>query len=151
MAKIIFNVYIFTYILLGYGFCQEKPRQICIKDTCINVEVADTESTRLQGLMFRQPLAQDSGMLFIFEQEGRTGFWLKNVRFPLDLIWINQDKKIVDIQANAQPCQGEDCLTYYPHKDASFGLEVNAGFAAKHKLRIGDQVDFQQKYAILPL
>jgi len=92
--------------------------------------------------MFRQSLDRDRGMLFIFEQEGRTGFWLKNVRFPLDLIWINKDKKIVDIQPNAHPCQADDCLTYYPHKDASFGLEVNAGFVARHKLRIGDRVDF---------
>lgn len=134
--------FIFTYVLLGYGFCQEKPWQVCIKDACINVETADSQVSRLRGLMFRQSLDWNSGMFFIFAQEGRIGFWLKNVRFPLDLIWINQDKKIVDIQANAQPCQAEDCLIYYPHQDASFGLEVNAGFAARHKLKIGDQVDF---------
>ncbi len=143
MAKILFSLCLAVYMFSGYGFCQEKPQQVCIKNTCINIEVADTESSRLQGLMFRQSLDQDSGMLFIFEQAGRTGFWLKNVRFALDLIWINQDKKIVDIQTNARPCQTEDCLIYYPVKDASFGLEVNAGFVARHKIRVGDRVDFR--------
>lgn len=106
------------------------------------MEVADTESSRLRGLMFRQSLDQDSGMLFIFEKEGRTGFWLKNVLFPLDIIWISKDKKIVDIQSDLPPCKSDDCLIYYPGKDASFGLEINAGFAARHKLKVGDRVDF---------
>ena len=108
----------------------------------VQVELAQTAEGQSKGLSGRETIAEGEGMLFIFEQEGRTGFWLKNVRFPLDLIWINKDKKIVDIQPNAHPCQADDCLTYYPHKDASFGLEVNAGFVARHKLRIGDRVDF---------
>jgi len=80
-------------------------------------------------------------MLFIFEKESLHSFWMKNMRFPLDIIWIDKDKKIVDIYKFALPCK-DICKTITPSLKAKFVLEVNAGFVEKNNLKIGERLDF---------
>jgi hypothetical protein len=104
----------------------------------VKAEIAETTDQRRQGLMFRDSLATDRGMLFVFKKEGIYKFWMKNMRFPLDIIWISQDKRIVDIRQNAQPCQGP-CESMVPAGQARFVLEVSAGFIQRHRLKIGDK------------
>jgi hypothetical protein len=86
-------------------------------------------------------MPQDRGMFFIFEQEALLSFWMKNTRFPLDIIWIGQNKKIVDIYEYALPCK-DVCKTITPGANAQFVLEVNAGFAKRHGINIGDSLNF---------
>jgi len=91
--------------------------------------------------MFRKSLAPDQGMLFIFEKECLPGIWMKNVRFPLDILWLDQNKTIVDIKKNALLC-GAYCEVFYPREGSKFVIEVNAGFANKYQLSTSQSVEF---------
>jgi uncharacterized membrane protein (UPF0127 family) len=91
--------------------------------------------------MYRNKLLQNRGMLFVFEEEKIHTFWMKNMRFPLDIIWIDSDKKIVEIYKDAQPCK-ETCDSIIPKSRAKFVLEVNAGFVEKYKIKAGDKLEF---------
>jgi len=121
--------------------CRPPGYTVYIKKARLRVRLAQDEASRATGLMFGKPLAYHEGMLFIFERPERYGFWMKNVSFPIDIIWINQDKTVVDIKDNAPPCQGS-CQTYFPAAAALYVLEVSAGFARKEGLHIGDTVRF---------
>jgi len=114
---------------------------VCIKYTCIQAEVVSAFAERGKGLMFRESLAKNKGMLFIFEKEGLYSFWMKNMRFPLDIIWLDLNKKIVDIKENVSPC-GESCETLSPGNKAKYVLEVNAGFTKRNKIKVGESVGF---------
>jgi hypothetical protein len=104
-------------------------------------EVADTDTQRLLGLMFRKNLHPRRGMLFVFDREEPHAFWMKNTLFPLDIIWISQDKIIVDIKTDARPCK-DACENFIPKQKAQYVLEVNAGFVKKYNIKITDRVGF---------
>ncbi len=119
-----------------------KPlKKLCVNNFCINAEIAANEKARHRGLMFRRSIPQDRGMLFIFKKEALYSFWMKNTRFPLDIIWIDSGKNIVSIYEYALPCK-DFCKTITPQANAQFVLEVNAGFVRAHGIKIGDKLDF---------
>jgi uncharacterized membrane protein (UPF0127 family) len=91
--------------------------------------------------MNREYLAQDSGMLFIFKKEGIYNFWMKNTLIPLDIIWINENNKIIFIKENAEPCKVEQCETFGSDEKAKYILEINGGLTEKMGLRVGDEVE----------
>lgn len=113
--------------------------KICIKNICIEAEIAATPEARINGLMFRQELEPGKGMLFILGEESKESFWMKNMKFPLDIIWINKDKVIIEISKDARPCL-EDCLSISPKEKASYVLEVNSGFCDRFDIKAGDKV-----------
>ncbi len=119
----------------------DAPGGISINNVYIKTHIADSDIERQRGLMFAQGLAEDEGMLFVFEREGAHNFWMKNMRFSLDIIWIGKDKRIVNIRKNAQPC-GISCEDIAPNTKAKYVLEVNSGFAQKNNLAVGDKVSF---------
>jgi hypothetical protein len=125
--------------LLISACAAENPKKICFKDTCVSVEIADNEISRSQGLMFRESLAQDSGMLFIFPSEDIYSFWMKNTKIDLDMIWLNKDLQVVEIKSFVPVCERPDCPSYIPRFKAKFVLEVNAGFSEIHKIKINDK------------
>jgi len=107
------------------------------------IEVVDSEPQRQLGLMFREKLEGDKGMLFVYDRQGRHSFWMKNMRFPLDIIWINREKEIVAIDEDVPACrQGQDCPEFSPPVEVKYILEVNAGFTRKNKVRVGEKVSF---------
>lgn len=112
------------------------------KDVKIFAEVADDNNERAKGLMFRERLEENNGMIFIFEQEFQVSFWMKNTLIPLDIIFINKNFRIVDIK-NAVPCKQDPCQLYKPQKSAQYVLEVNSGFTEKNGIMINDKVDLQ--------
>lgn len=126
-------------LLVGY---RANLKKVCLKHTCIQAEVVVTIEERQRGLMYREALAQDQGMLFSFENEAKHGFWMKNMSFPLDIIWIDSTKKVVYIYKNALPCKEEPCVSILPQYAAKYVLEVNAGFSDAHRINIGDKVNF---------
>ena len=128
-------------IIFCAGCWVVRVKKACLGDACVVAEVADNPAAHRKGLMFRKSMPEDKGMLFIFRQAGPYGFWMKNTRFPLDIIWIDAQKKIVDIYPNAIPCK-DVCNTYAPSASALYVLEVNGGFTLKHRVRIGDVVRF---------
>lgn len=92
------------------------------------VEVVKTQSGRQKGLMFRESLPQNQGMFFVFDSTDIYNFWMPNVNFPLDIVWIDQGFKVVDIKT-APPCTEKNiqkCPSYKPNGMAKYVLEVNA-------------------------
>ena len=114
-----------------------------IGDTAVNAEIADTALKKMKGLMFRSSLGEIDGMLFLFDTEGYYGFWMMNTSIPLDIIWINSDKKIIFIEHNIQPCQENACESFTSNETAKYVLELNAGTAEKVGLKIGDEVELK--------
>ena len=117
-----------------------RQNQVCFKDYCFSVELAMTPEEREKGLMFRKNLDSDKGMLFIFDKEGKHGFWMKNTLIPLDIIWINNDREVVFINEKTQPCKENDCPIIKPTKDAKYVLEINEGLSEKNGLSVGNKV-----------
>jgi uncharacterized protein len=109
----------------------------------VHVEIAADDSTRAQGLMFRDQLAPDRGMLFLFPQSGNYPFWMKNTLIPLDMIWIDDQKRIAHIARDVQPCKADPCPSIPAGgTNARYVLEVAAGVAARHGLENGQTLKF---------
>lgn len=113
----------------------------------IEAEVARTTEERAQGLSGRDSLARDRGMLFIFEDDGRRGFWMRGMRFPLDFIWISAGGRVVDLTENVPPpspgVKDADLQLYRPAGPVRYVLEVNAGVVRKEGIEVGDEVTFE--------
>jgi uncharacterized protein len=119
------------------------PRIILPDKSAVIVEVASDDPTREQGLMYRDHMAEDRGMIFLFPQAGEYPFWMKNTLIPLDMIWMDADHRIVHIAHDVPPCKADPCPNYPPNAKASSVLELAAGVAAKHHLRDGDVLRFE--------
>jgi uncharacterized membrane protein (UPF0127 family) len=117
-----------------------KGPYVIIAGVRLSVEVADTPAERGRGLSGREMLPENSGMLFVFDTPGRYGFWMYGMKFPLDIIWIDERLRVVYFVENAQPCVNI-CETYEPPADALYVLEVNAGFVKKYGMKVGDVVE----------
>ena len=105
----------------------------------INAEVADDSDEKAKGLMFREKLNEDEGMLFVFENEQEQTFWMKNTLVPLDILFVDKNLKIVDIK-NAIPCKEDPCALYKSSKPAKYVLEVNGNFTIKNNIKAGDRI-----------
>jgi uncharacterized membrane protein (UPF0127 family) len=125
------------------------PRIILPDHSAVIVEVASDDATREQGLMYRDHMADDRGMIFLFPQVGEYPFWMKNTLIPLDMIWIDADHRIVHIAHDVPPCKADPCPNYPPNAKAASVLELAAGVAAKHHLRDGDVLRFDGMNAIV--
>ena len=106
----------------------------------LEVEVADTRASRELGLSGREKMGDDEGLLFIFNEPGRYGFWMKDMKFSLDMVWINQNGIVVDIERNVTPASYKEKKTYINQSEASYVLEMNAGMAEKFGLYLGSKV-----------
>ncbi|MBD3208656.1 MAG: DUF192 domain-containing protein [Candidatus Nealsonbacteria bacterium] len=149
MPKIKREIIIFLLITVflistGAWWCSKRggpagsQPEVCFRGSCLEIEVAESSQERQRGLMFRESLDEDKGMLFVFEKEGIYPFWMKNTLIPLDIIWLDNAGEIVDIKKNAAPCQGGACETFVPTGEAKYVLEINAGVVDKIGLSIGD-------------
>ena len=105
-------------------------------------ELADTPQKRAQGLMFRDQLPSDRGMLFVFDEPGLWAFWMKNTKIALDIVWLGADKRIVDFAENVPGCVQDPCLQYQPRQIALYVLEVPAGSVKQQKLAKGMSLEF---------
>ncbi len=106
------------------------------------VEVANTDASREQGLMHRDHLPDDRGMLFVFESEDIWSFWMKNTLIPLDVVWLDGDGRIVDVAEGMQPCKTVPCPLYHPEQLSSFALEIGAGRYQEEGLQSGMILEF---------
>lgn len=106
----------------------------------INIEIADDAFEQSKGLMYRNNLEWNSGMLFVFDGEEKRSFWMKNTLIPLDMLFIDKDFKIVDIKENTEPCKIQNCPSYISKEPAKYVLEVNAGYVEKNGINTGDEL-----------
>lgn len=119
------------------------PRIIFPDGNAVTVEVAADDPTRQQGLMFRDKLPGDRGMIFFFRSSGEYPFWMKNTLIPLDMIWLDDQKRIVHIAHDVPPCKADPCPSYPPNAAARYVLEVAGGVAARHALANGQTLHFE--------
>jgi uncharacterized membrane protein (UPF0127 family) len=106
------------------------------------VEIPRTEETRTRGLMFRANLPRRTGMLFVFEATGRYGFWMKNCLIALDLVWIDEAKRVVAILPETPPCKADPCPIYQFDVPTRYVLEMPSGAAKREGLVIGNVLRF---------
>ncbi len=141
-ALVIFS---FSILPAAFGDVLFKPASLKIETkngpVLLNVEVADTEAKREQGLMFRRSLADDYGMIFLFDREHEITMWMKNTSIPLDMIFIGKDWRVRHIAYNAEPFSTDVISSVRP---ASRVLEIAAGQAKKLGLAVGDAVVLQK-------
>jgi uncharacterized protein len=117
-----------------------------VGDANFSVEIANTTTTRMRGLSGREPLGENEGMLFIFDSPNRYGFWMKDMKFALDFVWI-RGERVAGITENVPPPAGSSLFNlplYYPPQDADKVLEINAGEVAKDNIKAGDKVTLPQ-------
>ncbi len=107
----------------------------------IDIEIAEGEYETQTGLMYRKSMQDDRGMLFIFDDEIRRSFYMKNTEFSIDIIFINGANEIVNIQKNAQPLEQTSLPSAAP---AKYVLEVNAGLSDTWGLEAGDKIDWSR-------
>lgn len=118
------------------------PRVIFPDGYVVSVEIANDDELRAQGLMFRDHLNPGTGMLFFFPAAGEYPFWMKNTRIPLDMVWIDANKRVAHVKISVPPCKVDDCPSYPPNAQAQYVLEVAGGVAQQHGLKAGDQLQF---------
>lgn len=125
--KSIIYTFIFTLFLGGCELQNDinfEVQDFELNGTLYKVEVAKTLQQRKQGLMGREKLEKNHGMLFIFEESKPHSFWMKNTKIPLQIIWLDKEKNIVETQV-ATPCKTKECPVYIPKEKAKMVLEVN--------------------------
>lgn len=118
-------------------------RWVEVKGRRFTVEVADDEKERARGLMFRDQMAADHGMLFIHDQEAPQAYWMKNTRIPLDIFYFDGSRKLVSVQRRVPPCSlGDQCPPFPSEGPALYVLELNAGLADELGVKSGDVLAF---------
>lgn len=105
----------------------------------IDVEIASTDFQRQMGLMFRPELEEDRGMLFLFDTEVMQSFWMKNTLIPLDIIYVNSRREIIDVYHSTETMSEK---SYPSSKPAIYVVEVNAGYCKEHGIKEGDKIMF---------
>ncbi|MFY3740078.1 MAG: hypothetical protein HMLIMOIP_000503 [Candidatus Nitrosomirales archaeon] len=116
-----------------YG--EYEVRKITIDNVMLNVEIADDSEKIQRGLMYREMLPENQGMLFIFDEERKYQFWMMNMKIHLDMIWLDSNGKVVYIVEDVAPCTDSahtSQCTYNPDEPARYVLEVNSGFVKKY-------------------
>lgn len=132
------------WYFFGFNKTFYKKALVIINGYKFNVDIADDITKRSKGLSSREFLKEDEGMLFLFNSEGNYGFWMKDMLFPIDIIWI-KNNKIVDITENVAPEPQKSIFNltvYYPQSSVDKVLEINAGLAKKYNFKIGDEIRF---------
>ncbi len=107
----------------------------------LDMEIADNSYKRAKGLMYRKTMPKDKGMLFVFDSERRYSFWMLNMQFSIDLIWLDRNMRVVDITRDAMPSHSIfSSKSYSPRSPAMYVIEACSGFASSSKLKLGNKI-----------
>lgn len=130
-------------VLLLLSGCANGAPWVKIGGERYAVEIADDDTERARGLMFRDVLAEGHGMLFIHVSEEPQSYWMKNTRIPLDILYFDDSRRLVAQQRDVPPCSlGDACPPYPSGAPARYVLELNAGEAARLDLQDGATIEF---------
>jgi uncharacterized membrane protein (UPF0127 family) len=142
IAAATFLIIFFAFSNFYYNHISQSPvyQKAMIKtgDAEIKADIADTPAKQTLGLSGRKNLMQNEGMIFDFDRPDLWGIWMKDMNFPIDIVWIDSNFKIVGIKENATPDSYPQI--FYPKEKSSYVLEVNAGFAKNNNFKIGDSI-----------
>ena len=137
---------VFILVVIGWIVFNNNSfsEQICIEKTCFNVEIADTDEKKILGLGNRDFLEEKEGMLFPYPEKSAPGFWMKDMRFPIDIIWINLEMKVSGIIKDFQPCESNElCPVVYPDEEIIYVLEINSGLSERYGIKKENIVYFK--------
>jgi uncharacterized membrane protein (UPF0127 family) len=115
-----------------------------VKQKRYTVEIADDDAARERGLMYREHMEPDHGMLFVFEHETPQAFWMKNTKIALDMLFLDHTGKLVGLQERVPPCKADPCPVYPSGASALYVLELNGGAAKTLGLKLGDSVEIHR-------
>ena len=125
-------------------FAEFPQGTIRVDDVVLQVQIADSQPRRVLGLMHQEELPYDQGMIFIFDSVGQYSMWMRNVQFPLDMIWFDKDGVAVHIEKMVPPCltalEAMACPSIAPEVDALYVLEATGGFVDMHDIQVGSQL-----------
>ena len=148
------RVLILSLVAAGMWACGQKPTdagsvnitQVTFPNgKSVAAETMLQQIDQMRGMMFRDSLAKDRGMLFVHPSEANYPYWMYQCRIPLDIIWMSHDRRIVEISANTPPCPSKsarECPTFGGHEKARYVLELAGGGAALYDLKVGDTLSF---------
>ena len=118
-----------------------EVERVRIAGALVSVQVASTISAWAQGLGGQESLGEDEGMLFVFDTPARRSFYMKDMNFPIDIIWLDENMQVVYIKENAEPDSYPE-ETFTPDQKAKYVLEVNAGFVERNGITLGSTMEF---------
>ena len=120
---------------------QYRNLTVTIDGYNISAFVADTDDKRSKGLSGVENMSGNQGMLFVFKYPSKQGFWMKEMMFPLDIIWLDSNNSVIHIEKKLQPCTSVlFCTVYSPSRDAKYVLETISGFTDLHSVIVGDKI-----------
>ena len=133
-------------LLLSSGCAQLSNAQWAeVNGKRFSIQIADNDETRARGLMFVRELPADSGMLFIHDRQEPVAYWMKNTFIALDILYFDEQFKLVSAQLNVLPCGTQSqCPNYPSYEPIKYVLEINAGIAEQIKLKKGDQLKLSE-------
>ena len=137
--RLVQQISLIGFLLLACVSCAAENAHVELKGQTFSVEVVRDKERQALGLMYRQSMPADHGMLFIFPNEAPRSFWMKNTRIPLDIMYFSSDLKLVSV-ANAKPCRVEQCPAFPSEGPAQYVLELNAGKASELGMTKGDEM-----------
>lgn len=135
------RAFILAITALVCSACVAREPYVVLNGERFTVELATTQEKQALGLMFRDSLPDDHGMLFIFPDASRRSFWMKNTRIPLDIFYFDAERRLVSVSENTPPCRTRTCPVYPSKGRAKYVLELNAGSAAQLGAQPGDVLE----------
>jgi uncharacterized protein len=128
-------------LILVWSQIRPEVQEVSLNGHQVRLEIADTDQERVRGLSGRAGLAHGQGMLFVFERPGSHCFWMKDMRFAIDLIWLDTNGRVVGLEKNMTP--GSYPHSFCPPKPAQYVIELPGGFVTETDLRVGAQLDLR--------
>jgi uncharacterized protein len=119
-----------------------KKINVSVNGVALVADVASTSEQRSKGLAVKDSLAENESMLFVFSKANDYSFWMKNMKFPIDIIWLDAERSVIHIEHSLEPCENDDCPLYKPEGKAQYVLETVAGFALKNNVTEHTLVEF---------
>lgn len=135
----VFIASLFSVPAIQWFIAQVEAGQVergVIGEIAITIEIVDSDLERVIGLSGRESIPKNHSMLFIFDKTGYHGMWMKDMLFPIDIVWLNEFSEVISIQRNVSPDTYPD--VFKPSRPAKYVLEFNAGFARKNSIKVGD-------------
>ena len=145
---ILFGISCFAYYLLHFHKASPNFLEVKIADNIVYAQVADTENERSLGLSFTKKLDENAGMLFIFPTISQKNFWMRDMNYNIDIIWIDENKTVTGFVENADknsyyPKRPNDSRIYRSPDNTKYVLETATGTISKFKIKAGDVLDFK--------
>jgi len=137
------NIFLVTFLLVTVWLAVQPATAdslptVILAGQHFTVSIANTPDELERGLMYRQELGPDQGMLFVFPDSAPRHFWMKHTLIPLDILFFDSNARLVSFTYKAQPCRADPCPVYASNAPAKYVLEIPAGTAARDSIRLGE-------------